>query len=37
LLAAKGQDYDIGPKIVGKMEAAGFEVIYDNKLESPIG
>ncbi|KAG2186901.1 hypothetical protein INT44_003128 [Umbelopsis vinacea] len=37
LLAAKGQDYDIGPKIAGKMKAAGFEVIHDNKLESPIG
>ncbi|KAH8550050.1 S-adenosyl-L-methionine-dependent methyltransferase [Umbelopsis sp. PMI_123] len=37
LLAAKGQDYDIGPKIVDKMQLAGFNVIYEDKRESPIG
>jgi hypothetical protein len=37
LLEKKGQDYDIGPKIKGKLEAVGYDMLYDLKQESPIG
>ncbi|CAO3672754.1 unnamed protein product [Umbelopsis vinacea] len=37
LLEKKGQDYDIGPKIKGKLETVGYDMLYDLKQESPIG
>ncbi|KAI8581489.1 hypothetical protein K450DRAFT_270017 [Umbelopsis ramanniana AG] len=37
LLKSKGQDSDIGPKMATKMEAAGFNAIYNNQIEVPMG